>query len=401
VNKTVQNFLSGFVFILVANAGLTVQNSYALKGPDNLNPILNPIYKIKVTFDSITIHHDRDDYSDGEFDLSAFVQGKRVDLTGATRDSCIRYEYNSITKALEKKTYLCERLYDAHEGETYSFNPDTEVTVDLRATVPLSIFTVGHEVDRCGRVDWPGVDDPVMQNLVTALNQPSAPVKSKAISDFVHVIESQASCFNEKLILPHNDMLRASQIYYDATEYGAGSHEEKGYDNDYTLRYTITVTPPQPRDQTGVIAPLEEVGCNNQLPLSSVTSSGNQLNFPPSNAIDNNLNTKWWSTIIINPFITLDLGATESVCFVDIAFADGALHKYRFDISVSLDGTSFTNVFSGTSSGTTSSPETYQHHFHQSQARYVKITITESTPGAPRSIAEISEIDLFGAQHQF
>jgi hypothetical protein len=385
VNKTVQNLLLGFVFILVASVGLTVQNSYALKGPDNLNPILNPIYKIKVTFNSITIHHDRDDASDGEFDLSAFVQGKRVDLTAASGG----------------------KIYDAHEGETYSFNPDTEVTVDLRATVPLSIFTVGHEVDRCGRVDWPGVDDPVMQKLVTALNQPSAPgsatsptsVKNKAISDFKDaVIVEQLFCYEYLLT---NDRLESWPLtYYDATEYGAGSHEEKAV--DYTLRYTITVTPPQP-GEGGVIAPLEEVGCNNQLPLSSVTSSQSQLNFPPSNAIDNNLNTKWWSTVITNPFITLDLGATESVCFVEIAFADGALHKYRFDISVSLNGTSFTKVFSGTSSGTTIFPERY--NLPQSQytqyTRYVKITITESTPGAPRSIAEISEIDLFGAQHQF
>jgi hypothetical protein len=63
-------------------------------------------------------------------------------------------------------------------------------------------------------------------------------------------------------------------------------------------------------------------------------------------------------------------------------------------VSVSTDGTTFTNVFSGISTGTTTSPEKY--NFQPAQARYVKITITESTAGSLRSIAQISEIDVFG-----
>ena len=45
---------------------------------------------------------------------------------------------------------------NAEEGRTYQFNPGTEVTVALLATVPLSIFTVGSEVDsdRPGGLAW-------------------------------------------------------------------------------------------------------------------------------------------------------------------------------------------------------------------------------------------------------
>ena len=133
--------------------------------------------------------------------------------------------------------------------------------------------------------------------------------------------------------------------------------------------------------------------CGDNL-LDTATSSGSQSSYSPTNAIDNNFNTKWYSTFIVNPWIQLDLGAQKSICSVDIAWADGASRQYSFVMSVSTDGTSFSNVFTGKSSGTTTSPEKY--NFAESQARYVKITITQSHVGTTSSIAQISEIDVFG-----
>jgi len=383
--------------ILVASLGigLIAQDSYAL-----------PKYEVKVTFDSITIKNDREGAAsgDGEFDLSAFVQGKRVDLTGGTSN----------------------RIWDAQEGKTYQFNPGTEITVLLPEKVPISIFTIGHEVDGCGRVDWPKDDDPIMQSLVATLNQPGKPDYQLYASPFDHFkeiaidkvkkpIRYQATCA-DILFTSNNDVLsgytlierKTGNVYHDIIRPGTSS-ERQGFSSvsgdygpapslDYTLLYTISASPTiAGRIPLGDIPKFEfglESTCNNTLPVSSATSSGDQPTFPPANAIDNNPNTKWWSTIIINPFITLDLGASKSVCGVDIAWADGNLHPYRFDVSVSADGTTFTNVFSGTSTGTTTSPEKY--NFQPAQARYVKITITESTAGSQRSIAQISEIDVFG-----
>jgi F5/8 type C domain len=99
--------------------------------------------------------------------------------------------------------------------------------------------------------------------------------------------------------------------------------------------------------------------CNNNLPVSGVISSGSQSTFPPTNAIDDKLNTKWWSTFIVKPFITLDSGGLKSVSSVDFAWADGSSYPYFFDVSVSTDGTTFSNVLSGTSTGTTTLPEKY------------------------------------------
>jgi F5/8 type C domain len=380
---------------------VTIPRKKVEGGLDLDTPGIDLPYKIKVTFDSITIDDDREgDFSgDGEFDLSAFVQGKRIDLTAASGG----------------------KIWDAHQYKTYQFNPGTEVTVNLRETVPLSIFTFGHEVDGCGRVKWPGVDDPAMQTLVTTLNQPSAPgvanaahsLKSEAIYHFKGLFVNQQICslYNplkvpndqlEGLVGPSLDEARPG-FFYDSIEYGAGSHVERfhtdepltfGWTRDYTLRYTISVTTPPPPPPPTIKPETSSGTCDNNLPVGGVTSSPSQSTFPPTNAIDNNFNTKWWSTFIVKPFITLDLGGVDSVCSVDIAWADGNSHPYLFDVSVSTDGNTFTKVLSGTSTGTTTSPEKYT--FPQTQARYLKITITQSMADSPNSMAQISEIDIFG-----
>ena len=41
-------------------------------------------------------------------------------------------------------------LGDVSEGETVQFLPDARVTLDLLETTPLSIFTLGKELDYCG-----------------------------------------------------------------------------------------------------------------------------------------------------------------------------------------------------------------------------------------------------------
>ena len=96
---------------------------------------------------------------------------------------------------------------------------------------------------------------------------------------------------------------------------------------------------------------------------------------------------------MVNPWIQGDLGVQKSICSVGIAWTDGTSRQYSFVISTSTDGTTFTNIFSGKSTGTTSSQEKY--NFPDSSARYVRVTITQSTSGSTSSIAQISEIDIF------
>ena len=124
--------------------------------------------------------------------------------------------------------------------------------------------------------------------------------------------------------------------------------------------------------------------------ITDVTAKSSESTFPAKNAIDKNLNTKWMSTSTLKPWIKADLGHEFPVCKVDIAWADGSSHQYRFIISVSSDGTNFVEVFSGNSTGTTNSPERYS--FAETNARYVRIMLSENTD----SVAQISEMAVIG-----
>jgi hypothetical protein len=130
-----------------------------------------------------------------------------------------------------------------------------------------------------------------------------------------------------------------------------------------------------------------------KLPISKITASGSSSTYPVSNAIDNNLNTRW-AHQGLGTWIQTDLGAKMTICSVDIAWYRGNLRQYNFIISVSNDATSFTKVFSGKSSGRTSSYETYTLP-SDTNARYVRITINGNTAN---SWADIWELRVNGYQ---
>src|SRR5580765_3836952 len=130
--------------------------------------------------------------------------------------------------------------------------------------------------------------------------------------------------------------------------------------------------------------------CGTNLPISGVTASGNDGNVP-QNVLDNSLSTRW-SSLGVGQFITADLGSTQSICSVDIAWYNGNSRAYPFTISTSTDGSSFTQRFSGDSSGTTLNPETYS--FSAVDARYVRVTVNGNTVN---TWASITELDVFGS----
>lgn len=124
--------------------------------------------------------------------------------------------------------------------------------------------------------------------------------------------------------------------------------------------------------------------------IVDVTAKSSESTFPARNAIDKNLNTKWMSTSTLKPWIKADLQHVFPVCKVDIAWADGSSRQYSFIISVSSDDINFAEVFSGNSTGTTTSPERYS--FAETNARYVRIMLSESTD----TVAQISEMAVIG-----
>ena len=125
--------------------------------------------------------------------------------------------------------------------------------------------------------------------------------------------------------------------------------------------------------------------CDSNLPVSAVTASGSESPNIPSNAIDNNIATRW-SNQGVGSWIQLDLGSQKTVRSVDISWPRGNERQYSFNIALSNDGTTFTTVFSGKSSGTTAAAENYR--FADTQGRYVKITVNGNNVNDWANISE-------------
>ena len=107
--------------------------------------------------------------------------------------------------------------------------------------------------------------------------------------------------------------------------------------------------------------------------ISGVSAIGNDGNVP-QNTLDNNLNTRW-SNLGFPSWIQYDLGESQPICNVDIAWYRGNLRENTFTISVSNDGINFTPIFSGQSSGETTGLERY--NVPDTMGRYMRITVTE------------------------
>jgi hypothetical protein len=175
--------------------------------------------------------------------------------------------------------------------------------------------------------------------------------------------------------------------YNPSTDYvGPDSFTFKANDgtadsNIATVSITVQDTGPGPGPGPGP--------CTTNLPISGVTASGNDGNVP-SNVLDNNLATRW-SSLGVGQWIRADLGSIKNICSVDIAWYNGNARQYHFVIATSTDGITFTNKFSGDSSGTTLNSEKYT--FSATNARYVRVTVNGNTVN---TWASITELDIFG-----
>ena len=120
---------------------------------------------------------------------------------------------------------------------------------------------------------------------------------------------------------------------------------------------------------------------------AGVTASTNDVNLP-ANTVDNNLATRW-SGNGDGAWIQYDLGATQTVAFVEIAVYNGNSRQNRFDLQLSTDGSTWTHVITnGLTSGTTTAAET--HDFADQAARWVRYVGHGSTAGTFNSLTEVS-----------
>jgi hypothetical protein len=118
---------------------------------------------------------------------------------------------------------------------------------------------------------------------------------------------------------------------------------------------------------------------------SAVTASTSDVNVP-GNAVDNNLATRW-SANGDGQWLQLDLGSERMVGYVRLAAYNGNSRRNSFDLQVSTDGT-WTTVWTGQSSGTTTGEETYE--FTDVPARYVRYLGHMNDVNSFNSVTEIS-----------
>jgi F5/8 type C domain/Calcineurin-like phosphoesterase/Iron/zinc purple acid phosphatase-like protein C len=120
--------------------------------------------------------------------------------------------------------------------------------------------------------------------------------------------------------------------------------------------------------------------------IQNITTSGSRSQYPASNVLDSNINTRW-SNSQIGSWIQLDLGTSKNICSVDIAWHEGNERQNNFTVSTSNDSLKFSDSISSNSSGSTASFEKY--NVTDINARYLRITVNGNTLNNYSSIGEI------------
>jgi lysophospholipase L1-like esterase len=120
---------------------------------------------------------------------------------------------------------------------------------------------------------------------------------------------------------------------------------------------------------------------------SAVTASTSDVNLP-AGAVDNSLATRW-SASGDGQWLQLDLGAVRTVAYVNVAAYQGNTRRNTFDLQVSSDNVTWTNVRTGAmTSGTTTAEEMFD--FADQPARYVRYVGHGNTLNAWNSVSEVS-----------
>ena len=128
-------------------------------------------------------------------------------------------------------------------------------------------------------------------------------------------------------------------------------------------------------------------------PASGVSASSSDVNVP-ANTVDNSLTTRW-SANGDGQWIQYDLGSARTVGYVRVAVFSGNTRRNRFDLQVSTCCGSWTTVWSGESSGTTTAEET--HDFADVSARWVRYLGHGNSANSWNSVSEVSIFAATGA----
>lgn len=138
-------------------------------------------------------------------------------------------------------------------------------------------------------------------------------------------------------------------------------------------------------ENTNVIAFATASG---QIIPNSVSANGDDGNIP-ANTLDGDLGTRWSSQGYSGKYITYDLGSTQTVSRLKIAWYKGDQRKAYFKIRAGNSTSTLSNVYDAKttgSSGATTQLETYD--FTPVSARYIRVSCFGNSSNAWNSITE-------------
>ncbi|ETW92352.1 MAG: hypothetical protein ETSY1_44015 [Candidatus Entotheonella factor] len=173
------------------------------------------------------------------------------------------------------------------------------------------------------------------------------------------------------------------------------SDESSGKTNDFeshefssaTARYVRITGYGNSSNRWNTISEVELYGRLNtvSLPISAVEASDEQNANVAANTVDDNMKTRW-SARGAGQWIAYDISVISMVSEVAIAWLQGDRRQASFSIEVSVDGTTWDEVFSGQSSGATSDFEAYT--FPAAAARHVRVVGYGNSNNTWNSITE-------------
>lgn len=136
---------------------------------------------------------------------------------------------------------------------------------------------------------------------------------------------------------------------------------------------------------------------SNELHVASAYGDSHR-NFPPSNALDNDLSFSSRFSSNANPDdLFLNLGTVQALDNVQIAWARGDSRSYNFEIAIREEETdNWTTVFQGESSRETLGLEPYR--FDRQDAQFIRIRGLSNSLG--NAFTAITEVEVFGQKIQ-
>jgi hypothetical protein len=133
-----------------------------------------------------------------------------------------------------------------------------------------------------------------------------------------------------------------------------------------------------------------------KLTISNASANTFQDPYTPAKTLDGSMDgDSRWSGATQFAYITYDLGSTQLVSSVDIAWYNALNQKTTFDIAVSSDGNAFTTVYSGINIGASLDFEKVVLSTAQS-ARYVRIIGHNNSIAQWSEWISITEVEIYG-----